>query len=162
MKHSQRIVGYGAVILGATSVLVGVLPWIDIHAEAYAVGFVLFAAGAWILAGPELRDTARRAFKAAREARRGSRRGAGRPGRVPVIIDPLLPVRILRLAREQGGTLTVAQVAMELTVPLDHAEAGLNECVRAGNAIPDYDIPRAHALYRFPEFAEPDSPRLSS
>ena len=51
---------------------------------------------------------------------------------------------------------------MELTVPLDHAEAGLTECVRAGNAIPDYDIPRGHALYRFPEFTAPDSPRLSS
>jgi hypothetical protein len=162
MKLSQRIIGYGAVALGAISILVGALPWFHVVGEAYVVGFVLFGAGAWILAGPELRDTARRAFKAAREARRGARRAAGRPGRVPVIIDPLLPVRILKLAREQGGTLTVAQVAMELTVPLDHAEAGLNECVRAGNAIPDYDITRAHALYRFPEFAAPDPPRLSN
>jgi hypothetical protein len=162
MKLSQRIVGYGAVILGALSVLVGALPWFGVQVEAYAVGIVFFVSGSWILAGPELRDTARRAFKAAREARRGARRAAGRPGRVPIIIDPLLPVRILKLAKEQGGTLTIAQVAMELTVPLDHAEAGLNECVRAGNAIPDYDIPRAHALYRFPEFAAPDSPRLSS
>ena len=162
MKLSQRIVGYGAVILGAISVLIGALPWFGVQVEAYAVGIVLFASGAWVLAGPELRDTARRAFKAAREARRGAQRAARRPGRAPVIIDPLLPVRILRLAREQGGTLTVAQVAMELTVPLDQAEAGLNECVRAGNAIPDYDIPRAHALFRFPEFAAPDPPRLSS
>jgi len=162
MKLSQRIIGYGAVILGALSVLVGALPWFGVQAEAYAVGIVFFATGAWILAGPELRDTATRALAAAREARRSSRRAARRPGRDPVVIDPLLPVRILKLARELGGTLTVAQVAMELTVPLDHAEAGLNECVRAGNAIPDYDIPRAHALYRFPEFAEPDPPRLSS
>ena len=162
MKLSQRIIGYGAVILGAVSVLVGVLPWFGVQVEAYAVGIVFFATGAWVLAGPELRDTAMRAIAAAREARRSSRRATRRPGRDPVIIDPLLPVRILKLAREMGGTLTVAQVAMELTVPLDHAEAGLNECVRAGNAIPDYDIPRGHAVYRFPEFAEPDPPRLSS
>jgi hypothetical protein len=162
MKFSQRIIGYGSVILGAISVLVGALPWFGVQVEAYAVGIVFFATGAWILAGPELRDTARRALAVAREARHASRRTTRRPGREPVIIDPLLPVRILRLAREQGGTLTVAQVAMELTVPLDHAEAGLNECVRAGNAIPDYDIPRAHALYRFPEFTAPDPPRLSS
>jgi len=162
MKLSQRIIGYGAVILGAVSVLVGALPWFGVQVEAYAVGIVFFATGAWVLAGPELRDTAMRANAAAREARRSSRRATRRPGRDPVIIDPLLPVRILKLAREMGGTLTVAQVAMELTVPLDHAEAGLNECVRAGNAIPDYDIPRGHAVYRFPEFAEPDPPRLSS
>jgi len=162
MKLSQRIIGYGAVILGALSVLVGALPWFGVQVEAYAVGVVFFATGAWVLAGQELRDTAMRALAAAREARRTSRRAARRPGRKPVVIDPLLPVRILKLAREMGGTLTVAQVAMELTVPLDHAEAGLNECVRAGNAIPDYDIPRAHALYRFPEFAEPDPPRLSN
>jgi hypothetical protein len=162
MKLSQRIIGYGAVIIGAISVLVGALPWFGVTVEAYAVGIVFFGAGAWILAGRELRDTAIRALAAARETRRSSRRATRRPGREPVVIDPLLPVRILRLAREQGGVLTVAQVAMELTVPLDHAEAGLNECVRAGNAIPDYDIPRAHALYRFPEFAEPDPPRLSS
>ena len=162
MKLSQRIIGYGAVIVGAISVLVGVLPWFGVQVEAYAVGVVFFATGAWILAGPELRETAMKALAAAREAQRSSRRATRRPGRNPVVIDPLLPVRILRLAREMGGILTVAQVAMELTVPLDHAEAGLNECVRAGNAIPDYDIPRGHALYRFPEFTEPDPPRLSS
>jgi hypothetical protein len=162
MKLSQRILGYGAVILGGISILVGALPWFHVVGEAYFVGFVLFGAGVWILVGPEVRDSARKALAVRREARRASRRTTRRPGREPVIIDPLLPVRILKLAREQGGTLTVAQVAMELTVPLDHAEAGLNECVRAGNAIPDYDIPRAHAFYRFPEFAEPEPPRLSS
>ncbi len=160
MKLSQRIIGYGAVILGAISVLVGALPLFGVHGEAYAVGIVFFATGAWILAGTELRDTARRAWRLP-GSHGASRRSTWRPGREPVTIDPLLPVRILKLAREHGGMLTVAQVAMELTVPLDQAQAGLNECVRAGNAIPDYDIPRSHALYRFPEFIEPDAPRLS-
>jgi hypothetical protein len=79
-----------------------------------------------------------------------------------VTIDPLLPVRILRLAKDHEGILTVAQVAIELNVPLDHADAGLAECVRAGNAIPDYDIAHAHPLYKFPEFLAPEPPRLTS
>ena len=79
----------------------------------------------------------------------------------PLPIDPLLPVRILRLAKDHAGIITVAQVAIELNVPLAHAEAGLAECVRAGNAMPDYDIAHAHPLYRFPEFLPPDPPRLS-
>ena len=71
-------------------------------------------------------------------------------------------MRILKLAKGHGGILTVAEVAMDLNVPLDQAEAGLSECVRAGNAVPDYDIQRAHAVFRFPEFLEPDAPRISS
>jgi hypothetical protein len=64
-------------------------------------------------------------------------------------------VRILKLAKSRGGTLTVSEVAIELDVPLDHAEAGLEACVRAGNALPDYDVARGHMLYRFPEFIDP-------
>ena len=109
-----------------------------------------------MLAGSELRDTIRRALRTWRDARRSRAArlaaGAGRNA----LLDRLLPVRILKLAREQHGVLTVALVAMELNVPLDQAQAGLDECVRAGNALPDYDIARGHALYRFPEFAGPD------
>jgi len=86
---------------------------------------------------------------------RGRRKGAAVTG-----IDPLLPVRILKLARDKGGILSVADVAIGLEVPLDHAEAGLAECVRAGNALPDYDIARAHPIYRFPEFLPPEPHRI--
>ncbi len=75
---------------------------------------------------------------------------------------PAAAVRVLKLARELGGVLTVAQVAMELNVPLDQAQAGLDECVRAGNAFLDYDMARGHALYRFPEFVGPDRGLLSN
>jgi hypothetical protein len=160
MSRPQRILGYGAIALGVASILVGSSPLFPIYLEAFVIGGVFIAAGTWVLAGPELRETVRRAIKSAREAKRATRRSARRSG--ADWIDPLLPVRILKLAKEQEGILSVAQVAMELNVPLDQAEAGLTECVRAGNAIPDYDIARAHALYRFPEFAAPDPPRLSS
>jgi hypothetical protein len=76
-------------------------------------------------------------------------------GTKPPLADPLLPVRILRLAKERGGELTTSTVAMELDVPLDQAVAGLEECVRRGSAFADYDIDRQHALYRFPEFQGP-------
>jgi hypothetical protein len=33
--------------------------------------------------------------------------------------------------------------------------------VRAGNAVPDYDIPRGHELYRFPELL-PEDPNQPS
>jgi hypothetical protein len=161
MERPKRILGYGALTLGVVSIIVGTSPIFPIFAEAFVIGGAFIAAGAWILAGPELRDAIRRAIGVQLAKRRAERRGAHRIGAGPLSIDPLLPVRILKLAREHEGTLTVAEVAIELNVPLDHAEAGLAECVRAGNALPDYDIARAHALYRFPEFLAPEPPRLS-
>ncbi len=160
MKRASRIVGWVLVGLGGLSIFVGASPLFPIRGEAYLTGVVLFFAGAWVLAGRDLRDTIRRGLRASRRSRRALRGdGVQRAGGV-VLRDPLLPVRILRLAKEQAGVLTVAQVAMRLEVPLDQAQAGLEECVRAGNALPDYDLSRGHALYRFPEFTAPDTPRL--
>ena len=159
MNRPQRILGYGALALGAVSIIVGSSPIFPIFAEAFVIGGTFIAAGAWILAGPELRSAIRRVIGVQLAKRRGERRGVHRAGAFS--IDPLLPVRILKLARVHEGILTVAEVAIELNVPLAHAEAGLAECVRAGNAVPDYDIARAHALYKFPEFLAPDPPRIS-
>jgi len=167
MKLSQRFVGWGLVALGAVSLFVGASPIFPVWIEAFVLGGALFVAGAWVLAGKELRDTIRRGLRAWRATQRSrgrfdsSRSAAQRPAGPAILTDPLLPVRILKLARQQRGSLTVAQVAMELNVPLDQAQAGLDECVRAGNALPDFDIPRGLALYRFPEFTEPDPRRLS-
>ena len=68
----------------------------------------------------------------------------------PATVDPLLPERILALARKLGSTLTVSQVARELAVSAGQAEAGLEACVRAGDALPEYDVARRQMLYRFP------------
>jgi hypothetical protein len=163
MKVSQRVIGWGAVAFGAVFVLAGASPIFEaIHLEGVVIGLASFAAGAWVLAGKELRGTIRRALRTWQDGRRSSHHIAQRgPGAV-ALMDRLLPVRILKLAREQRGVLSVAQVAMELNVPLDQAQAGLDECVRAGNAFPDYDLARGHALYRFPEFVGPDRDLLSN
>jgi DNA-binding transcriptional LysR family regulator len=161
MNRPQRFVGYALVAVGALSIFVGASPLFPIGLEAFLIGGVFFAAGAWVLAGKELRTAVRRALAVLLQKRRETSRGLRRGRAGPLTIDPLLPVRILRLAKDHEGIVTVALVAIELNVPLDHAEAGLAECVRAGNAIPDYDITHAHALYKFPEFLAPEPPRLS-
>jgi hypothetical protein len=162
MKLSQRVIGWSLVVAGGISTFIGISPLFEIRGEAYLLGIALFASGAWVLAGKELRDTIRRALGVWKNDRRSSRHVAQRGPGAAALMDRLLPVRILKLAREQHGVLTVAQVAMELNVPLDQAQAGLDECVRAGNALPDYDITRGHALYRFPEFTGPDRDLLSN
>ena len=164
MKGTQQIIGWSAVAFGAVCVFVGASPLFPgIHWEGILLGLGSFGAGAWVLAGPELRATMRKGLGVLRSSRKLSR-GAGTAARSPAVagLDPLLPVRILRLAKERNGILTVAEVAMSLEVPLDQAEAGIAECVRAGNAFPDYDIARAHAIYRFPEFLPPDPLKLTS
>jgi hypothetical protein len=161
MKQPSRFVGWSLIGLGGLSILVGASPLFPVYLEAFVVGGAFFAAGAWVLAGKDLRDTIRRGLRAARQLRKSSRR-LGERAAGDTVADPLLPVRILKLAREHAGILTVAVVAMELDVPLDRAQAGLDECVRAGNALPDFDFARGHALYRFPEFTDPEPPRLSS
>jgi hypothetical protein len=162
MTRIQKLIGYGAIVLSVISFLVGLIPWFPVRFEAYGVGLVFFGIGAWVLAGRELRDTIRRAFRTFQQDKTSGRGSRRRAGPASVSIDPLLPVRILKLAKSHAGILTVAEVAMDLNVPLDQAEAGLSECVRAGNAVPDYDIPRAHPVFRFPEFLEPEPPRISS
>jgi hypothetical protein len=162
VKPSQRITGWSLIVVGGISLFVGLSPLFPIGLEAFLLGGVFSAAGAWVLAGSELRSTIRRALRAWRDARRSALRASQRGPGAAALLDRLLPVRILKLAREQRGVLSVAQVAMELNVPLDQAQAGLDECVRAGNAVPDFDMVRGHALYRFPEFAGPDRDLLSN
>lgn len=66
--------------------------------------------------------------------------------------DPLLPVKILRLAEKEGGTLTLAKAAMGLDVPLDAANEALDECTRQGNALMEVDEDSGLTRWEFPEF----------
>lgn len=68
-----------------------------------------------------------------------------------VQIDPLLPVKILKLSKAHNGILTSSQVAIELNIPLDMAEAGLDECLRFNHATADYDMKRELKYYKFQE-----------
>ena len=67
-------------------------------------------------------------------------------------IDPLLPVRVLKLAESHAGSLTVSVVAMALNVGLDECQLALDELVRKGAAGVDVDLSNGVATYRFPEF----------
>jgi len=67
-------------------------------------------------------------------------------------IDPLLPVRVLKLAESHEGCLTVSMVAMSLNVGLDECQFALDELVRKGAANADVDLSNGVATYRFPEF----------
>jgi hypothetical protein len=67
-------------------------------------------------------------------------------------IDPLLPVRVLKLADSHGGVLTVSVVAMALNVGLEECQIALDDLVRKGAANVDIDLSTGVASYRFPEF----------
>ncbi len=143
MTKSKRAFGYVLLTLGGICTFVFLSPIFPIGLEAFLVGGIFFAAGAWVLAGHDVQRTLRRRMRDT--------------GRRPVVtIDPLLPVRILRLARERAGSITLSDVATALDVPLEQAEEGLRECVRTGNAIEDFDIPRGYTIYLFPEFMSPE------
>ncbi|MGA2544953.1 MAG: hypothetical protein ABSF43_00240 [Rectinemataceae bacterium] len=70
----------------------------------------------------------------------------------PPKIDPLLPVRVLKLAESRSGVITVSTVAMALNVGLDECQLALDDLVRKGAANVDVDLSNGVASYSFPEF----------
>jgi hypothetical protein len=142
----KRILGYILLGFGVLSIIdfFSPIPIPTTFLGAFLTGGIAIGAGAWLLTGGGWLAYLKR-WAATRSP--GDLRQHDRVG-----FDPLLPVEILRLAPKHDGILTVSLVATELNVPLDQASAALEECVRQGNAFPDYDIERQHAIYRFPEF----------
>jgi hypothetical protein len=143
--RGRKVLGWILVVLGALSVVdfFSPVPIPSVGAAALISGGVVLVAGLGVLRLGGLN------WKALLS--RGSR------SRTKIAIDPLLPVSILKLARERGGELTVSAVAIALSVSLDQAEVGLEECVRRGAATADYDEAHAVVLYRFPEFLPPSN-----
>jgi hypothetical protein len=139
MTKLRRALGYSSFVCGGLATVIGLLPIFPVFGEALLVGGGFFALGIWALLGPELRMYFR--HLAGSQTRKN-----------PVRIDPLLPVQILSLAKKKAGLLTVSDVAIALSIPLEQAEEGLRACVRGGNAHADFDIARGFSLYRFPEF----------
>jgi hypothetical protein len=142
----KRILGYILLGFGVLSIIdfFSPIPIPTTFLGAFFTGAIAIGAGAWLLTGGGWLVYLKR-WAATRNAGPTQQQDQVR-------FDPLLPVEILRLAREHEGILTVSNVAIGLNVPLDQATAALEECVRQGNAFPDYDIDRQHAIYRFPEF----------
>ncbi len=96
MSKIRRLLGYAALAAGGVGTFVFLSPLFPIGVEAFLVGGVFFILGLWALLGPELRSLLRQILRA--------RSGGGSGGRGPaprVSMDPLLPVRILRLARAE-------------------------------------------------------------
>lgn len=118
--------------------------------SAFIVGGFFIALGLWVRAprdGSGRIQWGRLAALVKPDSGRPEKiRGASAPA------DPLLAVRTLRLASENGGSLTVAQAAMKLDVGLDAAQAALDECASKGTAYIDVDDGTGVASYRFPEF----------
>jgi hypothetical protein len=80
------------------------------------------------------------------------RRPVETQAKAPPKIDPLLPVRVLKLAESRSGVITVSTVAMALNVGLDECQLALDELVRKGAANVDVDLSTGVASYSFPEF----------
>jgi hypothetical protein len=139
MNRFRRFLGYAAYVVGGIATFVCISPLFPIGFEALLVGGIFFALGFWALHEDLIRDFFHRIPRFL-EARPKS----------PA--DPLLPVRILKLAKTRQGILTVSEVAIEMNLPLEDAEAGLQACVRSGSAQEDFDISRGFSLYTFPEF----------
>ncbi len=136
--------------LGALLVVLGILtlPFIRFGGEFFLVSAFFLAFGALNIArGSALVGRLRELLGSARRI----------PGRGPDEeprrrIDPLLPVRVLKLAEARAGVLTVSAVAMALNVGLDECQIALDELVRKGAANVDVDIGTGVASYFFPEF----------
>jgi hypothetical protein len=144
----RKAVGIGFVVLGILNIVDLGNPLIPtIGVQAVIVGGIFIAAGAYLMrpeAGARRGSLLRLGslFSSLRSVKTEPRRR----------IDPLLPVRTLRLAEERGGELTVSAVAMALEICLDDAQDSLDELVRKGAASAEVDLDSGVATYRFPEF----------
>lgn len=151
----RRILGWVLVCFGGLSILdmFSPVPVPTVGITAVVSGLIALTAGFYFLYLSEMDWMS----LLKRSVSNKEREQAARDAR----IDPLIPVEILRVAREKGGLITVSMAAMELDKPLDVVEAGLRECVRRGAARQDFDAARDTVVYRFPEFLPPaDNPKL--
>ena len=129
----RRVLGVGMVLFAALLVSIGV---IEFELAAIAVGSVFGAAGtATVWWGLKAREDRRRALMAR------------------------LQRRVLLLATEKGGTLTVTEVAASLNMSLSVAEGvldGMDDGLRVRSDVTDQGI----IVYEFPEVRH--HPRLES
>jgi hypothetical protein len=137
--------------VGVALLLVGFLAVFNTRfgGEFLVLGIVGIVVGSSILLkGINLKERLRRILSTIpNEYSRGLRRKEDIAG-----IDPLLPVRVLKLAESRGGKLSVSTVAMSLDVALDDAQAALDELQRKGAASAEVDLATGVATYTFPEF----------
>ena len=151
-------------IFGTLLIVLGVFNIIDFWAprpiptvgpSAFIVGLLCIGAGIYLRAKRDANgrirwDALAALFKPVQGT--GGNRGQDTTTRQARDVDPLMAVRVLRFAERQKGVLTVAKTAMELDVPIDDAEAAMDECVSKGSAYIDVDRKTGIPSYHFPEF----------
>ena len=141
MSFKSRI-GVVLVVLGIIS-----FPFVRFGDEFLLVSLILIAFGTVnIVREVGSKDRVGRLLRSMRRSRIPEAKGPSSR------IDPLLPVRVLKLAESRGGSLTVSVVAMALNVGLDECQLALDELVRKGAANVDVDLSTGVASYLFPEF----------
>jgi hypothetical protein len=134
--------------LGVVLVVLGfvTLPFMRFGGEFFLISAFLFTLGAFRLSRElGVKDRLRDLIGA-------SKRPTESQAKPPQRIDPLLPVRVLKLAESRQGIVTVSSVAMALNVGLDECQLALDELVRKGAAAVDVDMSTGVASYSFPEF----------
>jgi len=145
----RRLAGAGLIGLGVANILNfwAPVPVPTVGPSAFIIGGLLVLGGFYLRLpqGSSGRIVWDRLFGAARL-------GAARPKPV----DPMLAVRVLKLASESGGSLTVSQAAIKLNVALDDAQAALDECAVKGTAYIQVDEATGIPAYKFPEFYKGD------
>ncbi|MBN1241206.1 MAG: hypothetical protein JXA15_00705 [Spirochaetales bacterium] len=144
----RRLIGWGLIGLGIANILnfMAPRPIPTVGAGAIVSGIILIIAGLGVSGlGTAIGGRLRLLLR----SETAPRKAAPRP------IDPLLPVRILKLAEKRSGKLTVSAAAMALEIGLDQAQAGLEELERRGAASSEIDEETGLMAWRFPEFLPP-------
>ncbi len=146
----SKLIGKGFIGLGILSILdfFSPIPIPTTFAAAFLSGGFMIALGLFLVYKDRIN------WEKAAAAAAKPLAAPAQPSPPPVKIDPLLPVKILKLAKKHDGILTASIVAMELDVPLDQVEAGLNECIRFGQAMADFDMRKEITIYVFNEQRE--------
>jgi hypothetical protein len=135
--------------LGALLIVLGIATFFLPFTREFALislFFIIFGATR-LIRGSSIGSRVRELFDSSRRLR-----GQGPGDTASRRIDPLLPVRVLKLAEARSGVLTVSSVAMALNVGLDECQLALDDLVRKGAANVDVDISTGVASYLFPEF----------
>lgn len=144
----RRLVGWGLIGLGLANIVnfMAPRPIPTVGAGAIVSGVILVMAGLGVSGlGTAIGERLRLLLRS--EA--APRKAAPRP------VDPMLPVRLLKLAERRGGRLTVSVAAMSLEIGLDQAQAALEELERRGAASSEIDESTGLLTWRFPEFLPP-------
>jgi hypothetical protein len=141
----RKIAGIAFIVLGALNLLDLGSPWPipTVGLSALIIGGLCIVSGLALISPPgSWKERLRSLFLS--EVRPSLER---KPK-----IDPIVPVKVLKLAAQKSGSLTVSTVAMSLDISLDLAQAALDELVRKGTAEAEVDLGTGITTYTFPEF----------